>query len=368
MPVKVLHVIGSLGCGGAQVALKHIIENTSSKEVSAFVYPLRSREVLMPINGIIIRRPYPNYDPRKFFTILRLCRKYNIDILVGHLSKPIMGCLLASFFCKARVVVHEHGPVFAKGLQYSLYRFVLRLLWHRAAVFVAVSRDTADFLARRIGIAPDRIKVIPNAVDFNVFGPQRVSGQQNRKKLGISDRDIVLGFVGRLNHMKGVDLLIKAAALLLQRSQRYFLLLAGQGSERKSLEELAHQLGIETRVRFLGFCYNIPDVMAAFDIGLVPSRHEPFGIVCLELMRMKIPVISSGVGGMAEYITNEQTGLLLKENTPDEICRCVERLVNDEQLRQRLIEGAYRITEQFGLNKYVEAFQRIYEELLRQQA
>lgn len=367
MPIKVLHIIGSLGCGGAQVALKHIVENISSKEVSAFVYPLRSKKVLMPINGIIIRRPYPNYDPRKFFAILKLCRKYNIDILVGHLSKPIMGCLLASFFCKARVVVHEHGPVFRKGLQYSLYRFVLRLLWRRAAVFVAVSRDTADFLVSRIGITPDRIKVIPNAVDFNVFNPHRIPGQPTRKKLGISDRDIVLGFVGRLDHIKGVDLLIKAAALLLQRSQRYFLLLVGEGPERKALEKLSHQLGIEARVRFLGFCDNIPDVMTAFDIALVPSRQEPFGIVCLELMRMKIPVISSGVGGMAEYITNEETGLLLKENSPDEICRYVERLVNDEQLRQRLINGGYKLAGQFGANKYVKTFQRMYEVILHEQ-
>ena len=127
MAVKVLHIIGSLGCGGAQVALKHIVENIDSEEVTAFIYPLRSREVLMPIEGNIITRAYRNYDPRKFLTILRLCKKHDIDILSSHLTKPIMGCLLASFFHKCKVVVHEHGPVFEKGFQYSFYRFVLRL-------------------------------------------------------------------------------------------------------------------------------------------------------------------------------------------------------------------------------------------------
>lgn len=364
MPIKVLHVIGSLGCGGAQVALKHMVENMDSKEVTSFIYPLRSREVLMPINGNIITQPYRNYDPRKFLTILRLCKKYDIDILAAHLTKPIMACLLASFFCSCKVVVHEHGPVFEKGIQYSFYKFVLRVLWRRAAVFVAVSQHTADILIHSIGIAPERIRVIPNAVEFDVFDPQRISKQSARQKLGISDQDIVLGFVGRLNYQKGVDLLVEALSLLRQKSARYVLLIAGEGRERERLEELARQLGVEEQVRFLGFCGNVPEVMSAFDIGLVPSRFEPFGIVGLELMRMKVPVISSGAGGMAEYVIDNETGLLLGQNSPEEICGCVEQLSSDAQLRSHLVDAASKICEGFGVEQYAESHRGIYRELL----
>jgi len=365
--MKILHVIGSLGCGGAQVVLKHIVENMDSGHIEAFVYPLRSKHVDIPVRGNVITRPYCNYDPRKFFTILRVCKKYDIDILVAHLTKPIMGCLLASFFHKCKVVVYEHGPVFEKGPQYTLYRLVLRLLWRRAAAFVAVSKYMSDYLVHKIGIAPERIRVIPNGVDPDIFDPQRVSGKRVRENLGIRCTDIALGFVGRLNHIKGPDLLITATALLLDRSRRYFLLLAGDGPERKYLQESAQRLGIEERVRFLGFREDVPCVMAAVDIAIVPSRQESFGIVCLEFMRMKIPVISSGAGGMAEYITDGQTGLLLNENTPDEICRCVERLQSDKQLRQRLIEGGSRLAEQFRVAKYVKATQRLYEEVLHKE-
>ncbi len=366
MPIRVLHVIGSLGLGGAQVCLKYTAENINKHEVEVFIYPLRMDNVKIPIKSLMFEFPYRNYDPRKFFTIIKLCRQYKIDIIHAHLEKPVIACLLATFFHKVPVVVHEHGPVVIKGLRYSLYRLVLRLLRQRAAAFVAVSQNMADFLIRRIKIAPDRIRVIPNAVQFDIFDPQRVSAKHIRKKLGIADNDTVLGFVGRLSKIKGADLLIKAAALLLQRSQRYHLLLAGQGSERKTFEKLTQQLGIDNKVSFLGFCDNIPEVMAAFDIGVVPSRYESFGIVCLELMRMKVPVISSGVGGMAEYITDKETGLLLKENTPEEICRCVERLANDEQLRQRLIENGSRLAQQFSVDRYVKAYQQLYQEVLDQ--
>jgi glycosyltransferase involved in cell wall biosynthesis len=367
MPIKVLHVIGSLGCGGAQVVLKQIVEYSDANEFDMFVYPLRSRDVNIPIQGKIINRSYPNYDPRKFFTILKLCKQYNIDVLVAHLDKSVMACLFASFFCKSRVIVYEHGSVLVKGLLYFLYRTVLRLFWRRADRFIAVSKNIADYLTRNIGISSDRIRVVHNAVQTDVFNPQRISSSAAKANLKISESDIVVGFVGRLDPMKGVDLLIEAAALLLQSSKRYMFLIAGDGPQRPSLEKSAKRLSIENRVRFFGFCRDVPAVMAAFDIGVVPSRFEPFGIVCLELMSMKVPVISSGAGGMSEYITDEQTGLVLKQNTPEEICRCVERLTNDKQLSQKLKEAGYELAKHFGVDRYVEIFQEICRDEIRRQ-
>lgn len=365
MAIRVLHVIGSLGCGGAQVVLKHLVENMDSNEVEAYVYPLRCGQVQMPIKGTVITRPYRNYDPRKFWTILRLCRDYDIDILVAHLTKPIIACLLASFFCRAKLIVYEHGPVFAKGLQYTLYRVVLKLLWRRVAVFIAVSEYMSAYLGRKIGIERGRIRVLHNAVEFGVFDPEQVSAKSVREQIGISDSDVVVGYVGRLDHLKGPDLLIRAAAYLLEQSGKYLFLLVGDGSLRNRLKKSAQRLGISERVRFLGFCDNAPEIMASFDIGVVPSRLESFGITCLELMRMRIPIVSSGAGGMAEYITNGQTGLLLKENTPEEICKSIARLASDEQLRRRLIEGGSRLVEEFTVEKYVEATRKIYCEVLR---
>jgi glycosyltransferase involved in cell wall biosynthesis len=359
MAVKVLHVIGSLGLGGAQVVLKHLVESTDHKQIETFVYPLRPRDTRIPVHGQVIIRPYRNYDPRKFFTILDLCKKHDIDILVGHLDKAVIGCLLASFFCKARVIVYEHGSVMIPGTLYTLYRLALKVLWRRAELFIAVSRNTADYLVQKIGVSPDKISVIYNPVQSDVFDYQRFSPPAAKEKLGISQSDIVIGFVGRLDPMKGADILIKAASILIQKQSRYLLVIAGEGTQRDSLEELAKHLGIESRIKFLGFRQDIPEVAAAFDVGVVPSRYEPFGIVSLELMRMKVPVISSGAGGMAEYITDKQTGILLKKNTPDEIAFCVEQLLGDKQLRSGIIENAYKLTEQFSVDKFVEKFQKI---------
>lgn len=359
-----MHIIGSLGLGGAQVSVKYLVENANAKEVETFVYPLRSKHIDIPINGKVIKLPYFNYDPRKFLAILKLCKKHQIDIIHAHLHKPIIASLLATFFCKAKVVIHERGPIFGKGLQFSIYRFLLRLLHHRAAVIIANSHATAKRLAKKAKINPKQIRVVYNATDFSKFKPQRPSRNHIRKLLQAAPNDTVLGFVGRLSNMKGGDLLIEAMSLLLKKSARYLLVLVGDGPKRQSLETLTQNLDIAERVRFLGFRENIAEIMNAFDIAVIPSRYEPFGIVALEFMRTKIPLVCSGTDGLAELVENEVTALVPVENTPQQICRSVERLADDGALRKLLTDNAYLYSERFSVQNHVKTIEQIYSEIL----
>jgi len=300
MAIRVLQVIDHLGFGGAPVYVRGLVENINTSRVKNFVCALRTNPDAMPIRGQVISLKYHRYDPRTVLAVARLCRQYEIDILHAHLHKSIASCLLASFICKGLVIVQEHGDVFQKGLTFSIYRLLLRLLRRRAGAIIANSQAAARELARRTGIDESYIRIVPNAVDFDSFNPARVSRKVIRDRMGISDGDFVLGFVGRLHYVKGADLLIEALSLLLRKSQQYLLLVAGDGPQQRSLKALAKRPGVEARVRFLGTCDNVPELMAAFDVGVVPSRRESFGITVLELMRMKIPVVASGVDGMAE--------------------------------------------------------------------
>jgi len=364
MTIRVLHIIGSLKLGGAQVSVKYLTENADCGKIESFVYPLRSRDIDIPIRGNVIKLPYRNYDPRKFLTILRLCKKYHIDIIHAHLEKPILGSLLAGYFRKVRVIVHEHGPVFRKGIKASIYRFLLRLLHHRASLIVANSHATADCLIDKIKVNPSRIRVIYNAVDLEVFTPGQQARQRIRNQLAIEPRDIVIGFVGRLHPVKGPDLLIEAMSLLLKKSPRYLLIMLGEGPQRCFLEALAERLGITDRVRFLGFHENVSEVMNVFDIGVIPSRQESFGIVALEYMSMKIPLVCSAVDGLAELVSDEETALVPADNTPKEIARSIERLADNRELCDQLAEAASHYCENFSVPKHIEAIENIYVELL----
>lgn len=365
MSIRVLHIISSLKLGGAQVCLKYLVEN-ASEEIETFVYPLRYKDAKISVDCNLITFPYVNYSLRKFFAIIKICKKYDIDIIHAHLEKPILGSLLSTFFCDTRVIIHEHGPVFRKGWKYCIYRFLLRLLRNRASAVISVSNATTDLLTQKAKVDPSLIKVVHNAVDREIFKPDPGKRQQVREKLSVNQDDMVLGYVGRLNYVKGVDLLINAMPLLLKQCNHYYLVIVGEGDLHDFLKKLSEQLGVADHVRFLGFCDNVADIMNIFDIGVIPSRQEPFGIVALEFMSTKIPIVCSGVDGLAEFVKDRVTALVTKNNDPAEICTAVSELTNDANLRNKLIDSAYQYSEKFAVPNYVKSIEEIYREVLRQ--
>lgn len=363
MAIRVLHVIDHLKRGGAQISVKNLIENINDEDIEVFFCVLRTDTAQISINAKLIGLEYRRWDPRAIWQIIKICRENRIDILHPHLQKAIISSLLASIFYKCVVVVHIRGGVFLKGMSFFLYRQLLRLLRKRASVFIANSNATVQRLVERIKISRDRIKLVYNPVDFSVFERQPGCREKMRERWGIKDEDIVLGYVGRLHVVKGVDLLIEALGMLLGRDKNYCLVLAGDGPERERLEGLAKRLGIDDRVKFLGMCEGIAGVMSGFDIGVVPSRHEPFGRVAVELMRMKVPIVSSGTDGLAELVHHEETGIVTRENTPEEIAAAIQRLADDKELHRQLMDNAYKFCERFNVNEHVRQIVRIYKDV-----
>ena len=367
MPIRVLHIIASLRLGGAQICLKNIVEHASKDKIEHFIYPLRSKQIDISIEGSIIKFPYPNYDPRKFFAILRICKQYNIDIIHAHLEKPVAAALLSTFFHKIPVIVHEHGSIVLPGLNNIAYRCVLKCLKKRAAHYIAVSKANAADLERIAGISHDSVSVIHNAVDFDVFKPEDQNRAKIRNDLKIPSDQVILGFVGRLNKAKGPDILIRALKLLSRKSDNYRLIFVGDGPERKALTQLAQTLGVNHAVNFLGFRDDVPKLMAAFDIGLIPSRNEAFGITAVEFMRMKIPIVTSAVDGLKEIVENKKNCLVTEQNTPEQICSCVNRLMEDSDLRSNLVEHAFHDSDRFSIKKQLFDIEVLYEKIISQE-
>lgn len=362
--IRVLHVIGSLRLGGAQVCLKQLVEHNTDPDIRQTVYPLRPGKIDIPIEGNVLILPYFDYDPRKFFAILKICRRQRINIIHAHLHKPIMGALLATFFCKVKVIVHEHGAIARPGIQYSFYRLMLRLLQRRAALFIAVSQAAKRQLTQYAGIAADRIEVVYNAVDLQTFTPKPQLRQTMREELGIGPDEIVIGFAGRLSPVKGPDILLEAFGLLQQTIQNTTLVFLGDGEMKTALLSRAAELGLGSRVKFLGFRNDVASVMNAFDLAAITSRQDAFPLTPLELMSMKIPLVSCTVYGLAEIVTHKYNALVPEKNEPEQICRCLEELIRDEKLRQSLIENGIKSVQSFDVSKFVLTMNQIYRRLL----
>ena len=130
MTVKVLHIIGSLKLGGAQVSVKYLVEQCDAEKIESYLYPLRCREIDIPVDGNIIKYPYRNYDPRKFFAILKICKKYNIDIIHAHWSFPhgLIG-LFCNYIYNDKLYIFEPSEDYVHEFP---QKHIDRICWNRS--------------------------------------------------------------------------------------------------------------------------------------------------------------------------------------------------------------------------------------------
>lgn len=219
---------------------------------------------------------------------------------------------------------------------------IKRIRWfarHWCLRFVCVSHTVADGIfggpesdLRQTG----RVVVIPNALDMGVM--HKATALDWRAETGWPRDAVVIGFSGRLAHIKGVDVLLQSVADLHFRGLPIRLAIVGDGYERAGLESMARQLGISHITHFAGRLPHdtIFGAIKGFDIAAVPSREEGFGLSALEAIAAGVPVVASRVGALQEVVQDGITGLLCQVGDPQRLADALIRLVADVPMRQRM--------------------------------
>lgn len=361
--IRVLHVIDHLGYGGAPFVVKNVVERMPSDRIESLVCALRPNPRPIPIDAPVIDLRSHKYSPAAVWAISRVCRKHRIDIIHAHLQKAIVASLLATHLRPMKVVVHEHGPIFRGGTG-CIYRGLFKLLSSRAKAIIANSEAARSAIQRTLRGRDVSVAVVRNFIDLERFNPDRYDRDSVRGSLGLDADAFVVGFVGRLDRAKGADLLVDAAAMLQEEAPSYRFLVVGEGPEKKGIEGQVRRSGLDRTVILAGLCKDPAEVARAFDVGVVPSRREAFGIAALELMRMKVPVIVSPVGGLPELVRDGATGIVLPRLTPENIAAAIRKLRADDAWRQRLIRDAFEHACLFDGREAVQRIVETYEGLM----
>jgi len=202
-------------------------------------------------------------------------------------------------------------------------------------------------------IDPKRVHILYNFVNVEVFKPSRPDNASERRQWHLGTDDLAILCPRRLTAKNGVSYAVEAMVPLAERLGQYrslVMLLAGDGHERRNIEELIRQYCLESSVRLLGDVPHdeMPSLYRAVDVTLIPSVRsagvvEATSIAALESMASGVPVIASAVGGLTEIIAHGQTGLLVPERDPVAIAEAILLLVHDQELRQRIVVEARRI-------------------------
>lgn len=237
-----------------------------------------------------------------------------------------------------------------------------RFIYERVARgVVAISPAVVDCLVAG-GVAADRITLIPDALDEARAVPVR-GRAATRADLGVDGRNWVVLTAAQLVHRKGVDVLLRAFAAVRDAAvgRDAVLVVAGDGPEAVRLQALAASLGVAGAVRFLGNRTDIGDLLAACDCFVLASRAEGLGVAALEALGAGKPVVASRVGGLAQLIQHEVSGLLFAAEDHAGLAAALLRVAGDAALTARLTAGgAARLDDGFRAGAYVDKHLAVY--------
>lgn len=323
-------------------------------------------------------RLHPWHTPRTLVPFLRaslrlrsVARRAGSDLIHANSTRAGLVAALASRLGAPPVVVTVRDCLPA-SLSGSGVRTVIR---RQAAVVIANSRYTAANFA---GARPRfDVVTIHNPVDLDRFDPQRVDRPHARARLGLDESPPVLGVVAQLAPWKAQDDAIRAVALLRSAWPALRLLLVGEAiftsratrydnrSYAAFLRRLGNDLGLNGAVWFLGEREDVPQILRALDILLVPSWEEPFGRSVIEAMAMETPVVATATGGPSEIIRDGIDGILLPPRDPERWAVVLHQLLLDVKRRQSLgREARRRVVGDFGLAGHVTRVLDAYQKAL----
>lgn len=239
-------------------------------------------------------------------------------------------------------------------LHYAITRYALARADHITATGLRLANATLRYAPRA-----KPVTVVPYGIDVARFEP--------RARNGARPAEVVVGAVARLSPEKGLDDLLRAVALLVERGMPLRVVLAGDGPRRQRLERLAGQLGIAGRVDFRGEVPHeqVPAVLAELDVFVMPSRAEGFGVAALEAAAMELPVVASRVHGLPDVVVDGVTGLLVPPRKVDALADAIGRLAADADLRATMGRaGRAFVQERYRWEDNVAQMERLYRHLL----
>lgn len=248
------------------------------------------------------------------------------DVVVSHFAQ--YGLTILDRLRGKPFVVHFHGPWAlesqaegAGAFSVAVKRGIERTVYRAAARVIVLSSAFGDIVTNEYGISAGKVRVIPGGVDLERFGP-RASRAQARERLGLpGDRPTVVT-VRRLVHAKGVDNLVKAAALVRERVPNLFVAIAGAGPLAGALQASIDEMDLSGTVRMLGRVVeeDLPLLYRAADLLIVPTVVlEGFGLVVLEALAAGTPALVTPVGGLPEVVRSLDPSLVLEGHTPEQL-------------------------------------------------
>ena len=362
--IKILHLVLSLECGGAERIVSHLVSKGTNRGFEHSVCCLDrlgefGEELKSSGHEVKILRRHPGIDWLLPLKLARYFRNKKIDIVHAHGESPwFYGALACIFYFSGKTrcltTIHGYGGDNRTELPgYNLWRLLTAI----SKKVVLVAEIFHQELLQH-NFPHSKLTTICNGVNLENTLQESVILRSN---WGISDSDTVIGIIARLSPIKNHRLLFQALIQLHHTRDIIKLLVVGDGPIRQELETLAKELSVGGKIIFTGGRTDAVDFLSLFDLFVLPSLSEGVSMTILEAMAAKVPVIASAVGGTLEIIRHKETGLLFKSDDLQDLSDNLRLLLDDPQLGQKMADDAFEMVQSnFSFERMMLRYEALY--------
>jgi glycosyltransferase involved in cell wall biosynthesis len=338
--------------GGALIDLvqRHGMEVRTFPSLVQPLHPLKDFKAIFDLTAHLMTKPY--------------------QIVHTHNSKAGFVGRLSAKLARVPVIVHTvHGFAFhqqERPWRRFVFRNLERIASHWCDKMIFISQPLIDWALKERISCTRKMARIYSGIEMDRFHP--VSAQEKARlkaKWGLHEQETVIGMVSKLWEGKGHDVLIRAFREIIKEKPQARLVIVGEGHLMEPLKALVHQMELSDAVIFTGFLEDVPQILAIFDVAVLPSYFEGMGRVLLEAMAMEKPVVGTLVGGIPDLIEQGVNGYLVSPGNEGELASAVLKILNDKSLAVNMGEaGRKKMTDRFSVDTMVRSIEEIYDELL----
>jgi len=370
--IKVMHI--AQAAGGVeryiQMLLKYLdkskIENIL---VCSFDYQTDQFSGLVDkIEQFDMKREIGINDFKAAWKIRKIIKKYNPDIVYAHSSKAGAIVRIANIGLKSKCIYNPHGWAFnmrGSKIKQLIYAIIEKIMVPFCDRIICIS-DYEKKSAIDMNICNEnKIKVIVNGIDIKKY-EEKERGILRREKIGIPEDAFVIGMVGRISPQKAPDVFIRVAEKIKNVIPNSYFMIVGDGEHRDEIQQYAKEYGFEDKLLITGWVDNSMDYVELFDVAMLISRWEGFGLVLPEYMLSEKPIIATKVDAIPNIIKDNENGILVEVDKVEEIFNAVLEICENRALADKFIKNGLKdVYNFFDVERVAMEHQCMFQEMRR---
>lgn len=341
------------------------MDDTDEERTKQFIEKLKAEGVIIH-NIHFARSPFTRQNVECYKQLKAIINEGNFGLI--HVHTPTVSILTRLAARGARkkgttVMYTCHGFHFhnaAPKKNWMIYYPIERWMSRYCDYIVTINQE--DFKRAQTFHAPN-VRYIPGVgVNLDRIIQAKVNKQEYKRSIGVPADCVLVLSIGEMIERKNHEVIIRAIAKI--DNPNIYYAICGKGPLREYLGRLAQKLGIGNRVKFLGFRRDIPELCNTADISAFPSRIEGLGLAGIEAMAAGVPLVSSNVHGILDYVIDGETGYAVPPGDVDGFAKAIDNLASDRELREKMMPACIAAVQPFDIHNALRTMWNIYDEIL----